>query len=121
MRVSLASGMAARNEVFRKYREQAKKRNFLWEVTDKGFDQLTSACCHYCGLPPSNMKRLSSGSFTYSGIDRMDNLRGYEVGNMVSCCWECNRLKGSMPYGKFMAWLDRAIKHRANLLNMKPL
>lgn len=115
-RNALAPGRAARNEVFRKYRTQAQERDFLWEITEGEFDRLTSESCHYCGAPPSNVKRLSSGEFTYSGIDRMDNSRGYEEGNVVPCCIECNRLKGRMSYEKFVAWLNRVANYRA----MKP-
>jgi hypothetical protein len=114
-RLALPAGRAARNEIFRKYRVQAAERGFLWEVTEKEFDRLTSENCHYCGLSPSNIKRLPSGDFTYSGIDRMDNSHGYEIGNVVGCCIDCNRLKGRMDYNKFVAWLDRVSQHRTKL------
>ena len=109
----LPIGMAARNAVYHKYEIQARERNLAWSLTGARFDEFTSQACHYCGLPPSNRKRKPgiNGDFVYSGLDRMDNLQGYEEGNVVPCCIECNRLKGKMPYSRFTTWLDRIVSY----------
>jgi hypothetical protein len=41
-------------------------------------------CCTYCFGPLPN----------YGGLDRIDNSRGYEPGNVVPCCTDCNRIRG---------------------------
>jgi hypothetical protein len=47
-----------------------------------------------------------------NGIDRMDNTKGYVLGNIVSCCTECNYVKRDKPFGEWMQWLDRVVEHR---------
>ena len=114
----LPLGRAARNEVYAKYRVQAKQRGFAWNITENEFDVLILGKCHYCGIPPSNHKKgksPSSGDLVYSGIDRKDNSRGYEKDNVVACCIDCNRLKGKMAYDRFVAWLGRVTAYRSSL------
>lgn len=38
--------------------------------------------CYYCEQP-----YFSSGT----GLDRIDNTKWYEVGNVLPCCWDCNK------------------------------
>lgn len=38
-----------------------------------------------------------------NGIDRVDNTRGYEKGNVVPCCGTCNLLKGARTVDEFLA------------------
>lgn len=68
--------------------------------------------CHYCGLRPSQAFRYGGAKdrypVWYTGIDRKDSARGYEDGNVVSCCKMCNRLKSCMTYKMFLRWV-RAI------------
>jgi len=96
------------SDVLWKYKYQAKKRNLVWTLTDVEFDKLVRGNCHYCGNPPSNMRyRL----FTYNGIDRKDNRRGYVSDNAVSCCNICNRAKLSLPYEEFLDFVRRVHAH----------
>ena len=98
--------LAGRNSVLWAYKNQAKKRNHSWDLTEDDFDQLTSQKCFYCHRPPSNVAKVSyeGGDFVYSGIDRKDNDLGYIPENTVSCCRVCNLAKNSMSYDDFMAW-----------------
>lgn len=32
-------------------------------------------------------------SYRYNGIDRVDNNKGYEIENVVTCCTDCNKKK----------------------------
>lgn len=51
--------------------------------------------CHYCDGPLEKKG---------CGLDRKDNTLGYVIGNVVSCCKECNRLKGpTMAYAEMLA------------------
>lgn len=103
----LEEGMAARNEVVFRYKRQAKERNLEWLLTDIMVDALFKNNCHWCGEPPSNSgKRARNyGDFRHSGIDRVDNNKGYVEGNVVSCCIVCNSMKRDFTEDVF---LDRA-------------
>jgi hypothetical protein len=37
-----------------------------------------------------------------NGLDRVDNARGYESGNVVPCCDPCNRMKGTLSREAFL-------------------
>lgn len=51
--------------------------------------------CTYCNLSLQNE--------TGSGIDRIDNDKGYETGNCNSCCGSCNRRRSkSMDADEFL-------------------
>jgi len=108
----LAPGVAARNCVRKEYRLNARARGLCWELTEDDFDRLTSQPCFYCGLLPS-MTRVSKsgGTFTYNGIDRMDNSLGYTPENTVSCCTTCNIAKRSMPFDAWIAWIARLTEY----------
>lgn len=76
------------NTRFIKLKSTAKKRKLILNITLEQYSLLISIPCIYC-----------SGAFetnsTGVGLDRVDNNRGYEFDNVVSCCGECNRIKGS--------------------------
>lgn len=51
--------------------------------------------CHYCWAPLTWTKyNLTRGHNRYN-LDRKDNNRGYEPGNLVVCCHRCNYGKGA--------------------------
>ena len=75
---------------------------------------LTKGNCYYCGASPSTLIRpgvYSSSIYTYNGIDRLDNEKGYELGNVVSCCGRCNRAKGTMHVDEFRKWIAAVHGH----------
>lgn len=88
---------------FNRYRVGARERGLAWELTQNDFLRLTSLDCHYCGVAPGNV----AGYFVFSGIDRLDNDRGYSVDNCVPCCKTCNFAKRDLPYDDWMAWIAR--------------
>jgi hypothetical protein len=45
-------------------------------------------------------------------LDRVDNSRGYELGNLVKCCWFCNSIKGSLLTHSDMLLVGRSIIER---------
>ena len=73
--------------------------------------------CHYCGVLPSNEKKsqFNNGSYYYNGIDRIDPDIGYEVNNIVPCCWRCNATKHRMGYDEFVDWVRRVYQHTINI------
>jgi hypothetical protein len=95
--------------VIRTYKKHAKDRGYAFQLSSEQCRELFAQPCHYCGAPPSNVKqdRYAHGTFTYSGIDRVDNEKGYSPANVVSCCHTCNSAKSDMTYFEFIEWIRR--------------
>lgn len=106
---NLSSGKSLENIVLGSYKYAAKKRNIAWSLEDADAQRLFRLDCFYCGRPPSQIKRKTGckGEFSYSGIDRLDSSKGYEIDNVVPCCWTCNKAKTDMPYQEFKSWIFR--------------
>ncbi len=81
------------------YKYNAQKSEHIWALTDEQARGLFLSPCYFCGKV-SELPRLN-------GIDRMDNLLGYEAGNTLPCCWVCNRAKGKMTVTEFLFWIRR--------------
>jgi hypothetical protein len=94
--------MAARNKVLNYYKQNAIRRGHAWCLDDATFDKLTKGLCFYCGTPPSNSTTQWKSTFIYSGLDRVDNTKGYLEGNVVACCWKCNEWKKAMSLNDFI-------------------
>jgi len=106
----LELGESSRRLLFRSYKNSARKRGHSWGLSKREFFRLVAKNCHYCGAIPRQIyrpNRQSFGSFTYNGIDRVENLRGYCSGNVVTCCTTCNVAKGIMRGSDFLAWVRR--------------
>jgi len=62
--------------------------------------------CHYCGIPLKYEKYSRYWGKVHSRahqLDRKDNNLGYDKDNLVTCCWECNRLKSNrFTYNEFI-------------------
>lgn len=107
--------LAANNLLIKQYKKGAASRGLEWSLTDEDFLALTQQTCHYCGIPPASartMRRRDAFAFVYNGVDRVNNDVGYTLENSVPCCSVCNFAKGATPYGEFISWVDRLIKHR---------
>ncbi len=73
------------------------------------FKDLSTSSCHYCGAKPNREIKYRYGDkkIIVNGIDRVDNSRGYETGNVVTCCSICNIAKHDMKHSDFITWLKR--------------
>ena len=60
------------------------RRGFSFTLSEQEFVTITSKPCHYCDGP---LPRIGSG------LDRIDNDKGYELGNVIPCCTRCNRTR----------------------------
>lgn len=112
----IPNGGAARNVNLSRYKQCAKKRGLAWLLTAVEFDYITSRNCAYCGTEPKQICKAScstrqTSQIVYNGIDRVDNSRGYETGNVVSCCKVCNRAKDTMTKEDFLSWAKRVAEH----------
>ena len=105
----LPKGIAARNRVILKHKDSTKRRGIEQALTDEQIIAIHKRDCHYCGISPSNTYSLLklNGSYTYNGIDRVDNNKGYTIDNVVPCCTFCNRAKHTKTYDEFISWLKR--------------
>lgn len=61
--------------------------------------------CAYCGREPSARA---------SGLDRVDNDIGYRRTNVVACCWDCNRMKGTTSARDFIVACARVARSDAD-------
>jgi len=85
------------------YRSVAKQQGHSWKLDDRHALDLMTDNCFYCGAAPAPA----------SGIDRVDNTRGYEADNVVSACSMCNIAKNNHSRHKFETWIERAAEHQA--------
>lgn len=99
----------------------AKKRGIPFHLSIDEVLELTSGNCWYCGAEPELRRRVwkshtagweKTVEFKSNGIDRVDNSLGYIVGNCVSCCRECNRMKSTMSRDEFLGWARRIVDHQ---------
>ena len=104
-------GHTACRAVYNIYKANAKRRRLEFSISREDFTKLISNDCFYCGSPPSNVHTLSrgNGSYTYNGIDRLDNLKGYYIDNVVSCCSTCNLMKRKMDISEFITHIEKIV------------
>jgi hypothetical protein len=57
------------------------------------------------------MANNSNGNYIYTGIDRVNNSRGYEIDNVTSCCWDCNNKKRTMTKEDFFSWVKSVYEY----------
>ncbi len=61
------------------YKLSAKKRDHSFNITFDQFNLFYQRPCYYCNTPIDRI-----------GLDRIDDKKGYEIDNIVSCCKNCN-------------------------------
>ena len=88
---------------FYRYKYNAKKRDKIFCLSYEEFLLLIKGKCFYCG------------SDEHVGIDRKDNKIGYTIENSVSCCWDCNRLKGCFNSEDFISVCQKVSNNLINI------
>lgn len=68
----------------------AKRRDKTFTLSFEEFCKIIAEPCIYCN------NHLGDKSTTGSGLDRLDNSKGYEFSNVQSCCGHCNQIKGEI-------------------------
>ena len=76
------------------YKSRALKKGLEFSLTENEFDTFIKSNCYYC-------KKETTMSNS-NGVDRKDNMVGYTTENCVSCCSECNYMKGSLNDNEFI-------------------
>lgn len=109
----ITDGESSRNACYGGYIDAARDRNLFFALSKEEFIIITMQRCYYCNKEPSNIKK--SGSFSkeyiYSGIDRIDNSKGYTLDNCVPCCKDCNLSKRSRTKTEFIQWIEQTYMH----------
>lgn len=87
---------------FNKAKREAVKRGLEFTLTLEDYNKLIVLPCHFqCGNPVS---------IAGSGLDRLDNLKGYTLENSVPCCPICNPVKGAFVTGDEMQAIVALLK-----------
>jgi hypothetical protein len=94
-----------KGKIIHSYKKNAEKRSLSWELTNAQATALFKTDCHYCGRPPSQVQTRNNETYTYNGIDRVDNAFGYKEGNVVACCKWCNWAKNEQSLEEFRGWV----------------
>ena len=93
------------------------------DITFDDFMRLSQLDCHYCGAKPGNTfhegrtrdkvrQKIEGGSFTYNGLDRVDNtIREHTLANVVPCCYPCNIAKRKRSTEEFLSHIERIYLH----------
>lgn len=107
-------GESGFNRLLYRYIRSSRKRELDWELPVEQFRFLVQSPCFYCGSNQSCETKIPGqksawGTYSYNGIDRLDNGIGYTSDNAVPCCKTCNVAKGKMGLGEFMDWLEAIV------------
>jgi len=107
-------GAASANTILGRYTREAKRKGIEWSLTKEMFLSITKQRCEYCNTEPSRVApyESSTGGYVYNGIDRVDNKKGYVIGNVVTCCADCNWAKKERTVDEFLVWVERIWQHR---------
>lgn len=81
---------------YKNYKNGAKNRGLIFELSQREFSKYQNNKCAYCG-------DIINGI----GLDRVDNSKGYLVNNIVACCIKCNRMKLAMNIGEFLEQIEK--------------
>jgi hypothetical protein len=104
---------SAAKSLYRHYKQNAKQRNLIFDITYDDFLRITALNCFYCGSFPIKEYCVGKrGKYTYTGIDRKDSAKGYVTDNIVPCCADCNYFKSNIPYDKFLDLVEKIYKFK---------
>lgn len=113
------------NSLYLGYFHSSTNRNKDFNLNVEDFAALTKMNCHYCNRKPHQIRKSGADSYTYNGIDRTDNSKGYQTDNVVPCCKICNFAKHSMSKKEFELWIkdlvDFQISKRSLLVPNSPI
>lgn len=76
------------------YLNRSNGKNFEFDFTREEFTALLALPCYYCG-----------GKTT--GLDRVDNSKGYTWLNVEPCCYHCNMMKFTTSYEQFISRIHK--------------
>jgi hypothetical protein len=80
--------------IYYDYKKRAHKKELAFEISQDTFNHYTQLPCYLCGKEVSQTHT--------SGVDRLDNTKGYTIDNIRSCCGICNYTKRDYVYDHFI-------------------
>lgn len=90
---------------FKNLKSAAKQRNLEFTLTVETYSNIVSKPCHYCN---ESLEKHAG-----SGIDRINNHKGYTLENSVSCCSDCNLGKGeAYTYEEWKIMIEALLEFR---------
>jgi len=105
----------AKKALYADYKNGLKAKKLGFNIPENVFYSLSKRNCFYCGAPPSSLRNTGKNSYkssyTYNGIDRINNSIGYYIENVVSCCKICNFSKSNRDQKEFILWVQQLAKH----------
>ena len=111
LQIRISGDHVAARQAWGKLKSNAKSRGLTCSISFNEFYEISKRPCFYCGELPitgywenSSSRREWHEPFISSGLDRYDNLIGYELENIVPCCIRCNRAKNDMT---IVEWLEK--------------
>jgi hypothetical protein len=115
-------GQSVLTALIRSYRDNAKRKGLPFTLTPSECESLFQGHCYFCGQPPSSAytKKGLKGAYTYSSIDRINSAGGYTTANTMSCCTDCNYLKGNKTNEAFLAHILRIAYHQGTGVVVAP-
>ena len=107
-------GEATFNQALIRCKFNAKQRNLEFNLSKNEFRELSQLSCYYCGNLPSNkiINKYGNGDFSYNGLDRIDNSKGYTIDNVVPCCAKCNTAKSDYTEKEFYILIKSIYEHQ---------
>lgn len=105
---------AGYNAMFSRYKIWAIRRKLRFDLSKEQFLSFVKNNCHYCGRAPRRGYVNSSVFCICNGIDRKDNVLGYELSNIVTCCKDCNFMKMKLGYAEFIENCRMIVRHLGN-------
>lgn len=85
------------------YVTRALQKGLRFDLSHEEFEWLVYQPCVYC-------KRLTDDTHK-NGVDRQSNTEGYIHDNCVSCCGECNSMKGTLSSVNFIDHCKRVANY----------
>jgi len=94
------------NQICNHYKWSAKKRGLEWSLSKEQLKYFLYSPCVYCGQMGTALFLFKGCNFTYTGVDRKDNSKGYVYSNCVPCCITCNRAKHVLSMERWHLYLE---------------
>jgi len=117
-------GQSGLTTLFSSYRQSAKQRGLVFNLTLEEFITLSKGDCAYCGTAPQQMRTRGNdeiarrhAAYWHNGIDRVDNTKGYVIDNCKSCCRECNYVKKDRTVAAFIGHCLRIARYQSKDTN----
>lgn len=107
----LGAGISSLHNYLNSYKQSARKRGYIFELTEEQFKSIIARDCASCGAPPISISRkyknTASTPILANGIDRKNNSLGYIMENVQPMCTPCNKAKTNMGEKAFNEWRQR--------------